>query len=82
MSTEAESDATTADLIAAVLAAPDDEDARRPGLSELQARPTRETFAAAARLLASDAMPERALGVEILGQLGGQRPARPRRPPR
>lgn len=84
MATEAESDATTADLIAAVLAAPDDDkDARRPALSELQARPTRETFDAATRLLASDARPERELGVAILGQLGGSGsdPERPFREP-
>jgi HEAT repeat protein len=65
-------DATTADLIAAVLAAPDeDEDAWQPALAELQARATGETFEAATRLLASDAMSERELGVEILGLLGG-----------
>jgi HEAT repeat protein len=63
--------ATTADLIAAVLAASDeDEDAWQPALKELQARPTRETFDAARELLASDAMPERELGVEILVNLG------------
>jgi HEAT repeat protein len=85
MTAESESgttEATTAELIAAVLAASDeDEDAWRPALRELQARPTRETFEAATRLLASDAMPERELGVEILGTLGGsgsdrQRPFR------
>jgi HEAT repeat protein len=64
--------ATTADLIAAVLAAPDeDEAAWRPPLEALQARATAETFAAASRLLASDATVERELGVDILGQLGG-----------
>jgi HEAT repeat protein len=67
---DADRDVTTADLIAAALAAPDDpEDG--PALEELQNRPTRETFDAAIRLLASDAMPERELGVKILGQLGG-----------
>lgn len=69
---EIQRDATTAELIAAVLAAPDDpEDGWLPALRELQNRPTRETFDAAIRLLASDAIPERELGVEILGQLGG-----------
>jgi HEAT repeat protein len=75
MSTEPGSDptnATTAELIAAVLATPDeDEHVWEPALSELQARPTRETFEAATALLASDLMPARELGVEILGALGG-----------
>lgn len=62
----------TAELIAAILVAPDEpEDEWQPALQELQNRPTRETFDAAAQLLASGAMLERELGVEILGQLGG-----------
>jgi len=66
------SDATTAELIRAILAAPDSpEDGWLPALEELQDRPTRETFDAAIQLLAADAIPERELGVEILGQLGG-----------
>jgi hypothetical protein len=69
---DTERDASTAELIAAVLAAPEDrEDGWQPSLQEWQNRPTRETFDAAIRLLASDAMRERVLGVEILGQLGG-----------
>jgi HEAT repeat protein len=67
----ATTDTTTAELIAALLSTPDDEDAWRPALVELHRRPTRETFDAATRLLASDTTLERALGVEILGQLGG-----------
>jgi HEAT repeat protein len=62
----ADRDATAAELIAAALTNPDD-----PALRALQDRPTRETFDAAIRLLASDATPERELGVKILGQLGG-----------
>jgi HEAT repeat protein len=74
--------ATNAELIARVLAAPDaDEDAWWPSLEELRARPTRETFDGAVALLASDAMAERELAVDILGALGGsgsdpQRPFR------
>src|SRR4051812_14879969 len=65
-------DLTTAQLIATVLGAPDEDvDAWEPAQRELQARATRETFDAAVALLSSDEMPERELGVEILGQLGG-----------
>ncbi|MEO3861210.1 HEAT repeat domain-containing protein [Acrocarpospora sp. B8E8] len=67
--------ASVDDLIQAALADEDpDGPTRWQAIADLQQRGDLETFTAARRLCASATVPERVLGVDILGELGRDRP--------